>query len=165
MVPAQKRGWQMILQPLIASLNPESLSMPTGTLRNRDASFSSLFLPLPLPLSLYPSSPISLHPHQPSIRFHRDQRSLSLSPFLVLPGGNEKRALWTGPMVLDERYPLPARRTKLRSHRKRRNIVIAATIPSPLHPPRLCRDIYRRRTESFRRTTGKRPLFNRLQHA
>lgn len=68
-------------------------------------------------------------------------------------------------MVLDERYPLPARRTKLRSHRKRRNIVIAATIPSPLHPPRLCRDIYRRRTESFRRTTGKRPLFNRLQHA
>lgn len=67
-------------------------------------------------------------------------------------------------MVLDERYPLPARRTKLRSHRKRRNIVIAATIPSPLHPC-LCRDIYRRRTESFRRTTGKRPLFNRLQHA
>lgn len=159
----------MILQPLIASLNPESLSMPTGTLRNRDASFSSLFLPSSLSLSiyslsLYPSSPISLHPHQPSIRFAPFSSRSTLSPFFVLPGGNEKRALWTGPMVLDERYPLPARRTKLRSHRKRRNIVIAATIPSPLHPC-LCRDIYRRRTESFRHTTGKRPLFNRLQHA
>lgn len=78
----------MILQPLIASLNPESLSMPTGTLRNRDASFSSLFLPLPLPLSLYPSSPISLHPHQPSIRFvpfsSRSTLSLSL-PFSFCP--------------------------------------------------------------------------------
>lgn len=124
-----------------------------------------------LPFSPSPSlSPFTLHPPSRSIPINLRSvfiaiNALSLSPFLVLPGGNEKRALWTGPMVLDERYPLPARRTKLRSHRKRRNIVIAATIPSPLHPPRLCRDIYRRRTESFRRTTGKRPLFNRLQHA
>lgn len=157
----------MILQPLIASLNPESLSMPTGTLRNRDASFSSLFLPLSLPLPFIPHlapSPSTFDPFR-SVFIAINALSLFLSPFFVLPGGNEKRALWTGPMVLDERYPLPARRTKLRSHRKRRNIVIAATIPSPLHPPRLCRDIYRRRTESFRRTTGKRPLFNRLQHA
>lgn len=157
----------MILQPLIASLNPESLSMPTGTLRNRDASFSSLFLPLPLslPLPFIPHLAPSPSTFDPFRSVFIAINALSLSPFLVLPGGNEKRALWTGPMVLDERYPLPARRTKLRSHRKRRNIVIAATIPSPLHPPRLCRDIYRRRTESFRRTTGKRPLFNRLQHA
>lgn len=119
----------MILQPLIASLNPESLSMPTGTLRNRDASFSSLFLSLSL-FTLHPPSrsiPINLR----SVSLPFSSRS-TLSPFFVLPGGNEKRALWTGPMVLDERYPLPARRTKLRSHRKRRNIVIAATIPSLL---------------------------------
>lgn len=154
----------MILQPLIASLNPESLSMPTGTLRNRDASFSSLFLPLSLHLPSLPFIPHLAPSPSAFDPFRSVFIAINASPFFVLPGRNEKRALWTGPMVLDERYPLPARRTKLRSHRKRRNIVIAATIPSPLHPC-LCRDIYRRRTESFRRTTGKRPLFNRLQHA
>lgn len=53
----------MILQPLIASLNPESLSMPTGTLRNKDASLStfslstnSFSLPLYLSVSLSLSS-------------------------------------------------------------------------------------------------------------
>ena len=47
----------MILQPLIASLNPESLSMPTGTLRNTEALpfhpfLSSFSLSLSLSLSL-----------------------------------------------------------------------------------------------------------------
>lgn len=78
----------MILQPLIASLNPESLSMPTGTLRNRDASFSSLFLPSSLSLSpstlfLFtlhpPSRSIPINLRSVSLRFHRDQRFLPFS--------------------------------------------------------------------------------------
>lgn len=27
--------------------------------------------------------------------------------FPILPPGSEKRALWVGPMILDERYPFP----------------------------------------------------------
>lgn len=50
---------------------------------------------------------------------------LCFSPVLPLLG-NEKRALCTGPMILDERYPFPLYRTKSRSHR---NIVIVAAIP------------------------------------
>lgn len=74
----------MILQPLIASLNPESLSMPTGTLRNRDASFSSLFLPLPLSLPL-PFIP-HLAPSPSTFDPFSSRSTLSLSlPFSFCP--------------------------------------------------------------------------------
>lgn len=87
----------MILQPLIASLNPESLSMPTGTLRNKDASLStfslstnSFSLPLYISFSLslpYPPfqpfpSLSSLYPRQLSIRSPFPSRSTPLSPLL-----------------------------------------------------------------------------------